>query len=145
MSFADVIDAIVTRWDGESLDDTVAGGLHLDEVPKGTSLPYAVLTDFGESTRERASTATAGRAAHYRARQVQVRIHNNTGPAALAVLADAVHAALEYAPLSLSGGSLIYCRLNANVFEDDPDHENGRMWAGTYDIVHRVEQALTPS
>lgn len=145
MSFADVIDAIVTRWTAQSLDDTVTGGLHLDEAPKGTSLPYAMLTDLGESTRSRASAATAGQASHYRARQVQVLIVNNTGPAPLAVLADAVHAALEYAPLSLSGGTLLYCRLNSDVFTDDPDHENGRMWAGTYDILYRVQQALAPA
>ena len=145
MSFADVISAIVTRWDGESLDDTVTGGLHMDEVAKGTDPPYAVLTDLGESTRGRAASATAGQATHYRARQIQILVVNNTGPAALALLADAVHEALEYAPLSLSGGTLLYCRLNADIFTDDPEHENGRMWAGTYDVLYSVQQALAPS
>ncbi len=145
MGFSSVIDSIVTRWGDQSLDDTVTGGLHLDRAPKGTDLPYAVLTDMGESTPQRASTATSGQAAHYRSRQVQVLVVNNTGPAALAVLADAVHAALEYAPLSLTDGALLYCRLNSDVFTDDPDHENGRMWAGTYDVLYRVSQALAPA
>ncbi|MHC4406548.1 MAG: tail completion protein gp17 [Planctomycetota bacterium] len=144
MSFADVISAIQTRWTDQSLDDTVAGGLHTDESPKGGTLPWAVLTDLGASPVARTSGSTDNNASHYRSRQVQIRIHNNTGASALAVLADAVHAALEYAPLSLSGGALMYCRLNADIFTDDLEHENGRMWAGTYDVLYGVEQAVAP-
>lgn len=145
MGFSNVIDSIVTRWTAQSLDDTVTGGLHLDDAPKGTSLPYAVLTDLGESTPVRAASSTAATASHYRSRQVQVRTHNNTGPAALAVLADAVHAALEYAPLNLTGATLLYCRLNSDILTKDSDHENGWMWVGTYDVLYHIAQALSPA
>jgi len=145
MSLADVITGMVSRWSDQSMDSTITGGLHLDEVAKDTSMPYAVLTDLGESTRLRAANTTAATASHYRARQVQIRVHANTGPSAMAVLADSVLAAFEYAPLTLSGGTMLYCRMNSNIFTKDPAHENAWMWAGTFDVLYGITQALAPA
>ncbi len=43
-----VPEAIVTRWDAQSLDATFPGGIWLGGAPSGTVFPYAVFFDLGE-------------------------------------------------------------------------------------------------
>jgi len=151
MSFTGVISGVITRWSDQDMDDTVTGGLHLDEVPKGTSMPYAVITDLGESVHGRASGGEEGYGSHYMSRQFQLRLHANTGPVALAVMADTINSILEYAPLNLGGvaagsdAELLYCRLNSNIITKDDAHENAWMWAGTYDALYSVSRELSPT
>lgn len=135
-----VFAAIVSKWDANSLNNTIAGGIWFPEAPKSVGFPYAVMTSVGDFTNFWTSHG------EYSNHEIQLDIYymedGTTDPGgAVGLLMEAVDAVLKlnHGQLSIpsaAGNVLCLRNLLRNIEKND---EEERVWRGilSYEIKRR--------
>lgn len=112
--------AIIARWDAQSLDSVFGGGIWASEAPPETPWPYVVFS--------RVSSAPDGWSTNSEVRDEQFQFdiwyleEINTDPLyAVGRLLDSLKSAYEYAPLLIGGEPSLICRRLGEDIQLDGD------------------------
>lgn len=126
-----VYEAIISRWDDQSLGSTFTGGVWFELAPAGTDYPFVVITSLGNTPVRWTSSN------EYRAQSVQMSIFyeetTGTDPvSALGTLMRALDDAMCHAPLSIpaSAGTVCDVRRTRDNISKDPEPN---IWQGVLD------------
>jgi len=140
-----VYEAIISRWDSQSLGDTFTGGIWFEVAPAGTDYPFVVLTSLGNVPTLWTSDN------EYREQNVQMSIFyektTGTDPvSALGSLMRTLDDAMLFAPLSIaaSAGNIYDVRRMRDDLRKDPEPN---IWQGIIDyrIMRTKTATYSPS
>lgn len=148
MSMGAVLKAIKSRWDSKNLDDTVSGGIHKRRA-KNLTAPYVIVSVIASPVSER-SSSNGKTGNQYESTQIQLLLVDNGGIESAWTKANAIKAAFDWAPLTVSVDSetLVYCRFAGELDVEDPEdphNPNAVFWALTYDVLTESSKSLSPS
>ncbi len=146
MSVISVLTAMKTRWDAESLDSTITGGMSFGQSKKKSDPPYAEMLHIGTSREDMASKLN-GNNTDYEEHEIRFTVHSRGGPVAAGALVDAIRSAFDRAPLSISDGDVITCRREgANItMEVEDDIPGAIVSVITYVVLTAVSRAASPT
>lgn len=140
-----VFEAIVTRWDAQSLADTFKGEIWFDEQPAGRDnpFPFVRMSSLGGSSDFWTTDS------EFQQQLIQLKIFyrkvDGTNPlAAVGALMRTLHTAMDFAPLSIpssEGHVLLMEPIRFDVKrEPDPD-----IWSGVIDYMVKRRKAANYS
>lgn len=140
-----VYEAIIARWDAQSLDDSFPGGIWFSVAPSGAAYPFVQLVSLGNVPVSWTSSS------ELRAQDVQLSIFYEqttaTDPAsALGALMRTLDDAISHAPLSIpaSAGHVYGVRRTRDEIRQDPAPG---VWHGLleYRVMRRAPVDYNPS
>lgn len=141
MSMQNVMRAIISRWDDQSLGSSFTGGVWLERAPEDTSYPYVILRSIGSAPTAWTTCAeirryTVSMAIFYK------EVASTDAPDAVAGLMNTLHSSFDFAPLTITGATCLEIR---PVAEFGPDFADEAIWMGTIDYAIRVQESVTYS
>lgn len=148
MSVGNVIIAIKTRWDAQSLDGSITGGFHEGTTPEDESMPWVVFSQITSVVFSRGSsdgTGSSNDQTEISDTLVRFNLYTKTGIAAGGVLAEAIRTAFDWAPLSITGATLVHCEFISETITTDDKHENARVLSLLYNVRWARQRDALPA
>ena len=131
-----ILKAIKTRWDAQSLDATFDGGLHAFKSPMEDTWPYVVFFPISDAPQVWTSEGEIREAVF----QFSIWMKETAGTdpiQTLGSLMDTLKTAYEFAPLAITG----YDRLLVERQGETQEAEEDEVWHGT--ITYRIRRAVS--
>lgn len=124
--------AIVSRWDDQSLDTSFPGGLYFGRAPAKSTFPYVVMYSLGNVPRGFTSQS------EFRNQFIQFTIFykedNSTDPViSLGTLMRTLDTAMMEAPLAVASGDVLTFRRTRDDLVADPEAQG--VWQGQIDYA----------
>ena len=148
MSVGNVIIAIKTRWDAQGLDASITGGFHEGTVPEDEVQPWVQFIQVASVVDSRGSAEGGGDSTDQTEISdtlVRFNLYTRTGIAAASVLAEAIRTAFDWAPLSITGATLLHCEFVSEAITTDDTHENARVWSLMYNVRWARQRDALPA